>query len=253
MSVKNILVIAGWLLLLGMCSCVSKRKLTYVKNTQKGTYIIPQRPDYQLQVGDNISIEIESTDPASSEFYNLKEEGFSGPYNDAFIYLNSHSVSSEGEIKIPILGTFKVEGKSLGSTTALLEKALSKHLKNASVFVKLVSFEITVLGEVKKPGNYLLRDNEANLFRVLGLAGDLTDFGKRRNVKIVRREKGVSRTIVVDLTDESVLTSEAYHLYPHDMVYVEPMRSKPLQMNLKPVGVLLSATTLIILILRTLN
>ena len=239
-------------LLLCSVSCVSKRKLTYLRDGMAPGRTT-ERQDYRVRKGDALVVEIKSSDPASSNFYNLKTENNSGSYNDAFLYVNSLPVNATGDMSLPFLGSLKVEGLTVPEITTKIEVALADHLRNASVFVKLVSYEVTVLGEVNRPGAYNVSREGITLLQALGLAGDLTNYGKRNNIKVIRTDNNVSRTIEVDLRNYELLSSPAYFIYPHDVIYVSPLRVRSAEMNLKPVGVWLSGAAVLILILRTID
>lgn len=238
-------------LLVFVSSCASKRKLTYLyKDTIPQT--VSSKHTYNIRSGDNLFIQIKSSDPSSSNFYNLNDSDQSGPYNEAFVYLNSHTVSLLGAVKLPFLGDIEVKGLSIPEITIKLENALTEHLKDASVFVKLVSYDVTVIGEVNQPGKYVVYESsEINIFQALGLAGDITNYGKRNTVKIIRNESnGIANTIELDLSSNNVFASEGYNIYPHDIIYVEPRRLRSAEMNLKPIGTFLSGAGVLLLLLR---
>lgn len=233
-------------------SCATKKNLSYLAgNKPSGTVPIYQ---YTITAGDNLFIQIKTPDASASEFYNLNDHGERGSYNEAYVYLNSHAVAADGSITLPFIGAVPVAGHTLETIIPVLEQALSSHLKDASVFVKLVSYDVTVLGEVNHPGSYTAYTNQVTIFQALGLAGDLTNYGKRGNVKVVRQNSaGQPETYTLDLTRQDVFASPGYYVYPHDVIYVSPTKGRPLDINLRPMGVLLSGAALVLLILRTIN
>jgi polysaccharide export outer membrane protein len=99
-----------------------------------------------------------------------------------------------------------------------------------------------VIGEVREPGTYYVNENSLNLFQALSLAGDMTDLGNRRKVKILRTTiDGNTESHVLDIRDENLLTSEYFYLHPHDIIYVEPVRLRPMRINLTQVALFLTA------------
>lgn len=246
----RVLVCFGLVVLAG--SCVSKRELTYFNRKPLRESVAPQH-DYKLRSGDDVFIEIKSPDPSSSSFYNLKGDEYSGPYNDAFVYLNSHSVNPNGNVELPFIGAIEVQGLTIQQTIRKIEIALTEHLRDATIFAKLVSYDVTVLGEVNKPGNYTVHDNMITIFQALGMAGDLTNYGKRNKIKVIRNENGIDKTHIVNLNNNSIMTSECYFIYPHDVIYVAPMRTRSTEINVKPISVVLSGAAVFLLIIRTIQ
>ncbi len=232
-------------------SCVSRKKLTYLKKNTIPANTLPKHL-YTIRPGDNLFVQIKSPDPSSSSFYNLNDENQNGSFNDAYIKINSYSVGTDGVIKLPFLGNIPVAGLSVSEITGVLEDALSEHLKDGSVFVKLVSYDVTVLGEVSHPGKYMIYENDKiNIFQALGLAGDITNYGKRKSVKVLREQSnGATNAIEIDLSSNLVFNSEGYYIYPHDIIYVEPLGIRAVEMNMKPTATLLSSAVVLILILR---
>ncbi len=232
-------------------SCVTKKKLTYLRKNTLPTVSAPKQA-YTIRPGDNLFIQIKSPDPSSSSFYNMNEENHIGSFNDAYIKINSYSVNPNGTVKLPFLGDIQVAERTVSEITGLLEIALTEHLKDANVFVKLVSYDITVLGEVSQPGKYLVYENDRiNIFQALGLAGDITHYGKRKSVKVLRElSNGVTKAIEIDLSSNLAINSEGYYINPHDVIYVEPISMRAVEMNLKPIATVLSGAVLIVLILR---
>jgi len=123
-------------------------------------------------------------------------------------------------------------------------------LKNATVVTKLISYKITVLGEVNNPGYHYVYNNQATLLEALGLAGDLTIFASRKNVKLIRTVPQGTEVVLLDLKDPNLLKSKYFYLMPNDVVYVEPLRARSKRSNLENLTLLFSAITTAILILN---
>ena len=116
--------------------------------------------------------------------------------------------------------------------------------------VKLLSYKITVLGEVKRPGVYTNFKDNLTLFEAIGLAGDFTDFGERSNVLVVRQTPDGLVTYRVNLHDKAIVASEAYHLLPNDMVIVEPRKGKIAALNTPNISIVLSTISTLALVLN---
>src|SRR5690606_27826753 len=118
------------------------------------------------------------------------------------------------------------------------KEKLSVYLNKATIIVKLISFKITVVGEVQKPGHYFIYNEQATVLEGLGMAGDLTDFGNRENITLIRKTANGSGTVLIDLKDPALLASEFYYLHPNDIIYVQPMKAKSTRSNVSTLGIL---------------
>ena len=135
----------------------------------------------------------------------------------------------------------------------LIQTEISKYLIDAIVLVKLVSFKVTVLGDVRRAGTYYIYNNQATIFEALGLAGDLTATANRKNVKLVRQIENSSYVILLDLTDPKILESPYYFMLPNDVIYVEIARAQTARTNLPLLGTLFAAISTTILLLNFIN
>ncbi|NJN27505.1 MAG: hypothetical protein HC819_16785 [Cyclobacteriaceae bacterium] len=241
------------IVILSFSSCATKKNLTYLQGKPvKSAY--QNANQYFLRSGDNIYVQIKSSDPTMSNIYNLHPEGDKGSINEAFIFFNSYAIDTNGMVEIPLVGNIFVSGTTLEEAGNIISAALEDHLLDATISVKLASFKISVLGEVNSPGVHLAYHNQLTIFEAIGLAGDLNEYGSRKKIKLIREyPQGLMNTYDIDLTKWDIFASEAYYVYPHDIIYVKPTTKKPLDMNLRSVGILLSAATLLLLIFRTFN
>jgi len=146
-------------------------------------------------------------------------------------------------ISIPILGDIKVIGLTSDEVKTSVEERARQYLKDAVINVKLLSFKFTVMGEVNRPGTYTNFNNQLTVLDAIGEAGDISDYGNRRHVLVLRPAKEGTNTYHIDLQDKNLLQSEGYFLLPNDIVIVEPLKSKPTQINI-PTYTLLITTTL---------
>jgi len=117
------------------------------------------------------------------------------------------------------------------------------------VNIKLISFKFTVIGEVRQPGTYTNYNNQLTVLEAIGMAGDITDYGNREKVLVVRPTKEGTYTYRINVQDKNLLQSEGYFLLPNDIVIVEPIKSKPFQLNLPTLSLLLTGISTLILVL----
>lgn len=240
-------------LLICLSSCNRKAQLLYVNNIGNESLKTQAIPIYTLRPGDVLYIQILTQDPNISNLFNNK--GISAAIssnmfvNDATQYLYGYSVSDSGNVQLPVLGNIKVLGLSINQATESIQKATSKYLTDGVAVVKLLSYKITVLGEVKRPGVFTNFKDNLNIFEGLGLAGDLTDYAERTNVLLVRQTPDGIKTIRVNLQDKNILFSEAYYLVPNDMLVAEPRKGKLFSMNQPNISLYLSivSTTLLLI------
>ena len=237
-----------------LSSCNRKAQLLYVNNIGNENLKTQAIPIYTLKPGDVLYIQILTQDPNISNLFNNKGIGSAASatnmfMNDASQYLYGYSVSDSGYVQLPVLGNIKVSGLSINQATESIQKSTSKYLTDGIAVVKLLSYKITVLGEVKRPGVFTNFKDNLTIFEGLGFAGDLTDYAERTNVLLMRQTPDGVKTIRLNLQDKNILFSEAYYLVPNDMVVVEPRKGKLFSMNQPNVSLYLSiiSTTLLLM------
>ena len=131
-------------------------------------------------------------------------------------------VDQNGDINYPQLGLVRVSGKTIQEVQQTLQEMVNNYVLNTSVHVKLVNRNITVLGEVRQPGIKPMTNSYLTIFEALGTAFDITDYGNRRNVKLIRETPEGQEVVQLDLTDPNLIYSKYYYIMPHDLIYVEP-------------------------------
>ena len=248
------------LVILVFCSsCYYNKRLVYFQDKDfsyvQPTLIENRRSVYRIQPNDVLSIKVKSsTDSQVSDIFNIitttQTSTFANPGN---MYLEGYSVDESGRVNLPILGLLTVKDLTVDEVQNLIQTNANKYLKNATVVVKLISFKITVLGEVNNPGYHYVYNNQATILEALGLAGDLTIFASRKDVKLIRSVPRGSEVILLDLKDPNVLKSKYFYLMPNDVVYVEPLRARSKRSNLENLTLVFSAVTTAILILNYLD
>lgn len=241
-----------------LASCAPHSRMVYLQNPSGNTdTLMFTKPEYRIKPGDILHVRVLTLDEESFIIFNNEESrqmgsGGGGVRNNITVYMHGYTVSEEGSIELPVLGKVQVSGKTIKSATEHTQQLLEQYLIGATVVVKLVNFSVTVLGEVRRPGNYYIYDNQLTLMDALGLAGDLTDYGNRR-VKVIRQTADGAVLAEVDITDARSLSSNYYYLQPNDVVYVEPLKAKRLGFAQFPFGVLFSAISTTLLLLNFLK
>ncbi len=254
---KNKLTFLVIILLVIVSACVPHKRMVYLQETAEDQDTLKfTRPEYRIKGGDILHIRVLTLDEESFvTFNNIDGRGgtsYSSRENQISVYLHGYTVSEEGCITMPVIGEVEVAGLTAEEAKNHLQEIIDDYLVGATVIVKIANFSVTILGEVRRPGNYYVYDNRYTIMDVIGQAGDLTEFGNRK-VNIIRQTEDGAIFTVLDITDREAVTSEFYYLQPDDLVYVQPHRVKRLGFREFPFGVLFSAVTTLILLLNFIN
>ncbi len=231
-------------------SCISQKKILYLQTKAKSDtvreYANKNDLQYKVQPKDNLFIKINSLDEKTYQFFN-KQGGTSGYISDftsdASIFLNSYSINEEGNIDLPILGKIHVKDLTVTEVKNAIQKLIDEYLKETTVTVKLVNFNLTVIGEVIHPGEYKIYQDRINLFEAISLAGDMTDYANRMQVQLIRQTKSGSKVHFLDLTSDQILSSEYFYLMPNDIIYISPLGLKRYGFSQFPYAIVLTALT----------
>jgi len=236
-------------LLILISSCTSTKNIVYfkdLKDTSKVySQIIENTYELKLQPDDIIQILVNSVNPQATAVFNLGNTtpvfgGASQPASqggtDDNIYHSSMSdptggnkgylVTKDGDIDFPVLGRLKVTGLTTKQLKEQLKTKLDKYLSEPIVNVRLLNYRITVLGEVARPASYSIPGEHITIVEALGMAGDLTIYGRRENVLLVREENGQRKFIRLNLNSSNLFQSPYYYLKQNDALYIEPKNSK---------------------------
>lgn len=172
--------------------------------------------DPLVQPYDLINIQVTSVNPEAARFFNPATQSLG---EDTGVP-TSYMVDSLGEIEMPVIGKVKVSGMSTRTIRDTLRTRLEKFLQNPTLQVYFASFNVTLLGEVKLPGMYNSKTEKLTITDALGMAGDLTIYGDRKKVMLIRESGGKKMLSNIDLTKRDVFTSPSYYLRPGDIIYV---------------------------------
>lgn len=222
------------LVILVMASCIPQRKLIYMQDkSAEKEYTNPYTKAeqitelYKIQPGDYLYIRVNTTKVELDKMYNLGNTQQTTQIGQASSnkYM-SYLVKDNGTIDFPFVGEVTVAGKTTTEIKETVQQLLSKTMDSFSVQVVLSNASFTVLGEVRKPGEYAMNRDQITIFEAISIAGDITGFGKRNRIRIVRPTPDGSTSLLVDLTDKNLVDSQKYYIYPNDLIYIEPMLAK---------------------------
>lgn len=221
-------------LLISSCIVQSRERLLKEKS-MKGTYDFQVQKsnvnNHILQPGDHLYIKIYSVDPQTSKFF---QTDFPVNFTNTYLYLNSYAIDESGYINFSFIDKLYVKGMTIDQVKDEIQKALNEYFKETTVVVKLVGFQVAVLGEVNDPGSFTIDKDQANIFQAIGLAGGISEFGNRKKVILVRQTMSGNSMHYLDLTDNAILQSEFYYLMPNDILYVSPRGGKSLAYSTFP-------------------
>lgn len=213
-------------------ACSSHKDIAYLQE-QEGALraAADSLYDARIKPKDLLTITVNTFDREASLPFNLmypsnSPNGFSNSVGENI--MQKYLVDNDGEIDFPVLGRIKVAGLTKKEVEAYLRGRLSVYLKEEPlVNVRMVNYKISVIGEVAHPNTYTITNEKVNVLEALALAGDMTIYGKRKNVKLMREgENGERNVYTIDLTDKNLIHSPYFYLQQNDVLYVEPNRTK---------------------------
>lgn len=245
-------------------SCGNTKKLIYFQ-TDKESGTNPQLPPGQLpkshlqtviQTDDILSITVSSADAEQSAPYNAPNESTPSTNSGASTgntLTIGYLVDENGDIKFPVLGKLHVEGMTKLQLSEMITKTLleKKLLVDPIVTIRYLNFRVSVIGEVARPGVYTVPNEKLSLSEAIAMAGDLTIFGKRENILLIRENgKGELITETLNLRSRDILNSPFYYLKSNDVIYVEPIRDRvSLEKSQQYLPIIFSAFSLLIVII----
>jgi len=210
------------LVIVSILSCATKKEIIYFQDSADlNDTEIPEIFEPLIEPNDILHISISSFDEALVMPFN-KERFAENNANADNLALQGYLVDSEGTINFPVLGVISVGGKSRSEIQQVLKKRLMEYVTDVVVDVRILNFKVTILGEVRNPGVYTIRNERVTIPEALGLAGDLTDDGDRNNISIIREENGKRIVTNVDITQTDLFNSPFFFLKQNDIIYVQP-------------------------------
>lgn len=221
--------------------------------------------DARIQPKDLLTISVNTSDPEAAAPFNLTvQTPLSANLNRNNVTsqpsLQQYLVNNEGMIDFPVIGQLKIGGLTKNEAEALIREHLKPYLKEVPIVtVRMSNYKISVLGEVARPGTFTISNEKVNIFEALAMAGDMTVYGLRGNVKLVREESNGERRIIgLNLNDRDIIHSPYYQLQQNDILYVTPNKTKAKNASISNsttiwfsiIGTLVSLASLIVTISR---
>lgn len=240
-------------LCLVVMSCASSRRVVYL---QEKSVEIPESSvafDARIMPKDLITISVSTPEPEAALPFNLiVPSAQSGNSLSSLVSqptLQNYLVNNEGEISFPVLGQLKVGGLTTQQTSEMIISQLHKYLKEPPIVtVRLINYKVSVIGEVNRPNMYTVINEKINVFEALAMAGDLTIYGRRDRIRIMREDINSHRYIItLNLNDANIIYSPYFYLQQNDIVYVEPNKAKSQSANIGSSTTLLVSVTSILI------
>jgi len=232
MKFNNYYLLAIGVFLLIFSSCAPKRNLVYFSDINDSTAFqqaIINTYEPKIQKGDILSITVSSLDPTSNAMFNtgVMMQGSSSQLNsisggNSNLGKEGYLVGNDGMINFPIVGKINLAGLTLTQAHNQMRNELIKYVKEPIVNLRYLNFKVTVIGEVNQPSTFTIDNDKINVLEALGLAGDMTEFGRRENVLVIREASGIRYMERLDLNKSSTFSSPYFRLQQNDIVYVEP-------------------------------
>lgn len=232
MKSRSSIILIAITIALFQSSCVSKKQLTYLRYTDKssddqGLSVTPA--SYKIMPYDNLFIRIVTPDPQWSALFNI-ETGQAGITEESAA-LSGYIVDLNGYIDIPFVGKVAVGGKTIPEIKTVLDSVFIHYVTDASISVRLVNNYVSILGEVSTPGRYRLSKERITIFDALALASDMSVYGNRQKLQLIRPSSYGPLVKEFSLNDRSILSSEFYYVMPNDIIYIMPMRGRSFVTN----------------------
>lgn len=207
-------------------SCASKKNILLFQDLEE--YKASEDSTYssiRIKKNDLLTIIVSTEDKKSAVPFNLTAvtsansdlTSISGQQR-----LQTYLVNNDGQIQFPVLGDVELIGKTTIEATNFIKSKLLKYIKNPIVNLRITNFKVSVLGEVTRPGTFIITDERITILEALSRAGDMTIFGKRTDVLVIREQNGVKSHHRLDLTSKNLLSSPCYFLQQNDVVIVSP-------------------------------
>ena len=227
-----------WLLLLPflLTACQSYKKVPYFQNVEVVNEVEQQEKLYDAKImpKDLLTIVVSCTNPELAIPFNLTVASNAGIAVSTSSYvttqpvLQPYLVDNDGNINFPVLGELKLGGLTKREAEQLIIDKLKPYMKETPIVtVRMVNYKISVIGEVTRPGTFTISNEKVNLLEALAMAGDMTVYGLRDNVKLIREDaNGKQQIVTLDLNNAETILSPYYWLQQNDIVYVTPNKAK---------------------------
>lgn len=234
-------------------SCASRKDIVYFQDLDDK--IDSKLFETKFQPDDLLMIYVTSKDQESAAPFNMPLIAVSQVSNNANgqVQQQFYLVNNEGFVDFPILGMIKVGGKTRSEVIKDLKDRLLEYIQDPIINLRIMNYKISILGEITKPGSYTIPSERISLIDAISLAGDLTIYGKRNSIKVIREIEGKKTTTIIDITKSDFINSEYYYLKQNDVVYIEPNKTKINGSSVGPnTSVIISSISILMSIISTL-
>jgi len=213
-------------------SCASHPEFIYLQNTEESTPFeyatIDTRELAKIQVFDFLYITVYSIDPAAALPFNPPSSGAGGNAQPEII---GYKIGEDGMIDFPVVGSIRMVGLSIREAEKLLKEKIEVYLKDPVVSIKFLNLKMTVIGEVNRPGTYDIPVENMTILQAIGLAGDVSIYGDRSNITIIREQNGERLVGNINLLKTTIFNSPFYYLQQNDVIIAQPSELKDTQVN----------------------
>jgi polysaccharide export outer membrane protein len=216
------------------CSCGSTKDVAYFQNaTQVDLSASKTLYDARIMPKDELTITVSATDADAATPFNMTvptpmSQNLRSSYSQAL--LQTYLVDNQGNVEFPVIGTLHLGGLTKTEAEAYIKKKIQPYMnqnENPIVTVRMSSYKVSVLGEVNRPGSFTVSKEKVSILEALALAGDLTIYGVRNNVQLIREDAAGQKSIhLLNLNDANIINSPYYYLQQNDVVYVTPNKVK---------------------------
>lgn len=210
-------------------SCASRKDFAYFQDKPLIDGYIDSPPEQLIYKPDDIlTINVTAADPITAQPFNLSIIAENEDLINAAgrTKMQNYLIDYNGNIEFPVLGTLHIAGMTRIGLTEMLKEKISEYAKDPIINIRLVNFTVTVIGEVSNPGTFTIQNERVSLPEALGLAHDLTIFGKRKNLLLIREVDGKKKFAKIDLTSVNSVSSPLYYLQQNDVIVVEPNNAR---------------------------
>lgn len=236
-----------------LTSCASRKKLVYFQNIADVSLNADVKYEPTIKPDDQLMIIISAPDSEAAIPFNLPAVSVMGANNTPLdlaqsqLQFQSYLVDKEGYIQLPVIGAYKIGGISRETAISKLVETLKKYIKNPIVNIRIMNYKISVLGEVLTPGSFPIASERITLPEALAKAGDLTIYGDREKILVIREVDGKRTHNFVDITKADFINSPFYYLTQNDLVYIEPNKTKINSSAVGPnISIIISAASLVL-------
>ena len=242
-------------------SCVTNRKYQMMQKDDVNKSNLPsdsvvrryavEKFEYKIQTNDIVNVTFESLTSKEYDFL-AKQAGSNGPGNIAIggALLMGDLVDEDGEIPFPVVGKVKISGLTIFQIQDTLQAIANRYLESPIVKARLLNYRATFLGEVKKEGVILINNNRVSMLEAIGLAGGLTDFADKTDIKLIRQNGDRTEVVYLDLLQETFINSPYYYVYQNDVIVVPALKQRPYQTYFgKNLALFISSLSLLLIVL----